>query len=260
MGFDDVHRRLVAACRATGQVDGLVLLGSSATAGADRRETWSDHDIYVFATDDAGDALRASLAFLPFPERIVATAWEGRIGFAVLYDDGHLIEGAAGTLAELGGVRSGDVEIVFGTPAIASLINASTEPRSDDLVISAADHVVLALLKLSVGVGRVRRGEVVNGGQFIHTYAVTHVCHAFRARHGSATLTVDAGLDPVRRIEHDHPAFGASLAAALSQPPEAAARGVYDLTALDARARLGGVPDGRRRRHRRAPRLDLTPA
>ncbi len=210
----------------------------------------------------------------------------------MLYDDGHLIEGAAGTLAELGGVRSGDFEIVWDAAGIPSararrpmgvpglcrarrpirrprdrlrhaaieslIIDASTQARPDDLVIPAADHVVLALLKLSVGVGRVRRGEVVNGGQFIHTYAVTHLCHAFRARHGSATTSVDARLDPVRRIEHDHPAFGASLAAALSQPPEAAARGVYDLLRSTLEPGWDGVPDGRRRRHRRAPRLDLS--
>ncbi len=229
MDFEGYTAALEVACRATGQVDGLVLLGSGSTIGATRRDDWSDHDIYVVAADGAGEELRSTLTFLPAPDRIVATAWEGRIGFAALYDDGHLIEGAAGTLEELGGVRSGDYEIVFGTPPVEALIEASTRARPDDLVIPAADHVVLALLKLAVGTGRVRRGEVVNGGQFIHTYAVTHLCHAFRARHGSATLTVDARLDPVRRIEHDHPAFGASLAAALSQPPEVAARGVYGL-------------------------------
>ncbi len=229
MDFDAYTAALVDACRATGRVDGLVLLGSTSAAGATRRDEWSDHDIYVIAADGAADDLRGSLAFLPAHDRMVATAWEGRIGFAVLYDDGHLIEGAAGTLDELGGVRSGDHEIVFGTPAVEALIQASTQARPDDLVIPAADHVVLALLKLAVGVGRVRRGEVVTGGQFIHTYAVTHLCHAARARLGPTATTIDARLDPVRRIERDLPAFGTSLAAALAQPPEAAARGVYDL-------------------------------
>jgi len=229
MDFDGYTAALEVACRATGQVDGLVLLGSGSTIGATRRDEWSDHDIYVVAADGAGEELRSTLTFLPARDRIVATAWEGRIGFAALYDDGHLIEGAAGTLEELGGVRSGDYEIVFGTPPVEALIEASTRARPDDLVIPPADHVVLALLKLAVGTGRVRRGEVVNGGQFIHGYAITHLCHAVRARLAPASTPVDAGLDPVRRIEIDHPAFGARLAAALDRPAEIAAREVYDL-------------------------------
>src|SRR4029078_5162890 len=89
-------------------------LGSTSTAGAARRDTWSDHDVYVVLADGTADELRATLASLPFPERVVARARESQLGFAVLYDDGHLLEFAAGTREELAVVRSGTYQLAIG--------------------------------------------------------------------------------------------------------------------------------------------------
>jgi hypothetical protein len=227
--FEAFSAALRAACEATGQVDGLVLLGSTSTAGAARRDAWSDHDVYVVLADGAADELRSSLAFLPYPERVVARARESQLGFAVLYDDGHLLEFAAGTRAELAVVRSGTYELAIGRPDVEALVRESALPRPDDDLVSAADHVTLALIKLMVGVGRVRRGEAVNGGQFVHGYAISHLCRAARARLAPDATSVDTDLDPVRRIERDLPGFGTRLAAALDLPTEPAAQAVFDL-------------------------------
>jgi hypothetical protein len=221
---------LIRGCDATDGVDGLVLLGSASAAGAPRRDEWSDHDVYVLLADDRADALRASLAFLPFPERIVTRAREGHLGFAVLYDDGHLIEFAAGTRDELRVVRTGAHELALDTEdgALAAIVEATSGPAGGDPT-TAADHVALALIKLMVGVGRSRRGERINANQFVRTYAVGHLLHAIRARVPAATTGHDP-LDPARRFEADYPGLGGRLADALDRPLEDAARALVELT------------------------------
>ena len=240
MDFAAYTEGLIRGCDATDGVDGLVLLGSASAAGAPRRDAWSDHDVYVLLADGRADELRASLAFLPFPERIVARAREGHLGFAVLYDDGHLIEFAAGTRDELTVVRTGEHEVVLDTDdgALSTIVEATGGPSGGDPT-TAVDHVTLALIKLMVGVGRARRGERVNANQFVRTYAVGHLLHAIRARLPAARTGGDP-LDPARRFESDYPAIGARLADALDRPLEDAAR---DLIVLARETLEPGWPD-----------------
>jgi hypothetical protein len=230
MDFAAYTEGLIRGCDATDGVDGLVLLGSASAAGAPRRDAWSDHDVYVLLADDRADELRASLAFLPFPERIVARAREGHLGFAVLYDDGHLIEFAAGTREELQVVRTGEHEVVLDTDddALAAVVAATSGPR-DDGELTAADHVTLALIKLMVGVGRGRRGERINANAFVRTYAVSHLVAAIRARVPPGGHAHDE-LDPVRRFEVDYAHIGKRMAGALDLRLEDAAHELVRLT------------------------------
>jgi hypothetical protein len=229
MDFETRTDALIAACRATPGVAGLLLLGSTAAAGKARRDAWSDHDVFVLLEDDARD-LATSLAFLPFPERIAVAAREGAIGRSVLYDDGHVIEFAVGTRAELDVVRAGTSELAVDDGRMAELAAHATRLQRPEPGADARDQVALALIKLVVGVGRLRRGEVVSGQAFIRTYVVGHLTSAVRQRLEPAATPVDARFDAVRRIERDHPAFGLALAAALDRPAEAAARAIFDLT------------------------------
>lgn len=207
---------------------GLVLLGSSSDAAEHRRDEWSDHDFFMLARPGSEAAVRDVEAWLPDPERLVLVAREGDIGFAAVYDDGHVFEFAAATAEELSGaLATEDVGIPVDDGTAAQLVAAS---QARVLAAPAPDPVNdarLVLVKLLIGVGRERRGESLVAGQFVHAWAVNHFARAVRAR-----IPVDGSrdaIDPVRRFERDYPELGARLRAALGAPVEQAARGMFDL-------------------------------
>ena len=59
----------------------------------------------------------------------------------------------------------------------------------------------LALIKLRLGVGRDRRGEVVSGGLFVRTWAVQHLVRALRGRLLDPDEPLRDILEPTRRLE-----------------------------------------------------------
>lgn len=208
---------------------GLVLLGSSADAAAHRRDEWSDHDFFMLAKPGAEAAVRDVEAWLPDPERLVLVAREGDIGFAAVYDDGHVFEFAAATAEELAGaLATEDVGIPVDDGTAAELIAAAQTRTLAAPDPDPANDARLVLVKLLIGVGRERRGESLVAGQFVHAWAVNHFVRAVRAR-----IPVDGsvrdGIDPVRRFERDYPSLGAALREALGAPVEQAARGMFDL-------------------------------
>lgn len=208
---------------------GLVLLGSSSPAAAHRRDEWSDHDFFMLARPGDEAAVRDVASWLPDPERLVLVAREGEIGFAAVYDDGHVFEFAAATPDELGGaLATEDVGIpVDGGPAAELIAGAQARvgatPEPDPV-----NDANLVLVKLLIGVGRARRGETLIAGQFVHAWAVNHFARAVRRRLPVAGSVRDA-IDPVRRFERDYPALGAALEDALGAPVEEAARGLFEL-------------------------------
>lgn len=210
-------------------VAGLVLLGSSSDAAAARRDEWSDHDFFLIARPGSEGALRDVRAWLPDPERLVLVAREGAIGFAAVYDDGHVFEFAAATAEELGGaLATGDVGIPVDDGTAAALV-AGAQSRAAALpAADAVNEAQLVLVKLLIGVGRARRGETLIAGQFVHAWAVTHFARAVRERLPVEGSVRDA-IDPVRRFERDYPSLGAALSRVLGAPVEAAAKGLFDL-------------------------------
>lgn len=228
MEFDAYTEGLVRGCHATDGVLGLLLVGSTSATRREWRDEWSDHDFYAVLAHPDAEQLRRSLDFLPARERIVLAAREGPFGLSVLYDDGHLFEFAAGSPAELGDIRIGTYEVAYDRGPVAPLVAAATAPRPKDPV-TAGDDAGLALVKLLVGVGRVRRGEALSGGFFVRSYAVSHLVRAVRARLRPAGEPVGDALDPLRRFERDYPEMGARLAAALGRPVEDAARSIFEL-------------------------------
>src|SRR6187431_1171850 len=110
MDFDAMSAALEKAARDTEGVNGLVLLGSAADAS--RRDEWSDHDFFVMLTPDRLDR-RADLSWLPESARLVLTAYEGEVGRAAIYDDGHVFEFAAALPHELEGAKVNSHLIVY---------------------------------------------------------------------------------------------------------------------------------------------------
>ena len=217
MTLDEHLAALRAQALATDGVTSLVTFGSASQGSAARRDEWSDVDFTVFLRPDAAERLGRSWEFLPAPERIVLRAREGGVGGVVVYDDGMLYEFAAGLPWE---VRDSERQV---------LIDGGDIVVADPPALpSAADQVGLFLVKLYIGVGRVRRGERVAGNAHIRCYALGALCEALRQR-----LAPDAPrspFDPLRRLETALPEVGARLGALLDRELEECARGLYDLS------------------------------
>ena len=211
---------------------GLVLLGSASDAASHRRDEWSDHDFFALTEAGRGPEIRPDLSWLPDHDRLVLTAREGDIGFAAVYDDGHVFEFAFSDAAELAGALAEDATVVVDDEAgtTATLIAESRARAQAGDRYDPVNDARLILVKLLIGVGRVRRGEVLNGGIFVRQWAMQLLVRTIRGRYAEASTTLRDTIDPVRRFERDFPEWSARIAAAVEQPAEAAARDLFDLT------------------------------
>lgn len=229
--FDDLSDELARAVRERPELVGLALMGSASEAGRHRRDEWSDHDFFAIAADGAGPLVRADLSWLPRQENIVLALPEGGAGVVALYDDGHLLEFAAAHPAELDGALAGLTTVTVDDDAdtVATLIAGSQARAAATTAIDPALETGLALIKLRIGVGRARRGEVVSGGLFVRTWALQHLVRALRGRLLDPNEPHRDLLEPTRRLERVLPRQAAALAAALEQPVEPAARALYRL-------------------------------
>ena len=205
MEFDKYTDELIANVRSTDGVLGLILVGSTTSERSSARDRWSDHDFYAVLSEGEEQRLREQLPFLPFRNDVATIAHDGAIGVSVLYRDGHLLEFAAATAAKLNQFRLGDHEIVHGAKDIHLLVASAVHRGRVEKPLVAADQVSLALIKLMVGVGRARRGELVNGGSFVRTYAIGHLAAAVLARIPYEIAPTRDGLDPERRFEECYP-------------------------------------------------------
>jgi hypothetical protein len=230
--FQELSEGLAQGVRERDGIIGLVLLGSASDEGADRRDEWSDHDFFAITEAGRGRDIRPDLSWLPDRDRLALTAREGEIGFAAVYGDGHVLEFAFSDADELAGALAGDATVVVDDAAgtTATLIAQSRQRAAAGDRFDPANDTRLILVKLLIGTGRVRRGEVLNGGFFIRQWAAQLLVRAIRGRFAEASTTLRDTIDPVRRFERDFPEWGARIAAALEQPVEDAARSLFTLT------------------------------
>ncbi|MFE7846340.1 hypothetical protein ACFUTX_14225 [Microbacterium sp. NPDC057407] len=230
--FDELSAGLAGGVRERDGLIGLAMLGSASDEASARRDEWSDHDFFAITEAGRGREIRPDLTWLPDHDRLVLTAREGEIGFAAVYDDGHVFEFAFSDAAELEGALAGDATVVVDDAAgtTARLIAESRARAAAGDRFDPANDVRLVLVKLLIGVGRVRRGEVLNGGQFIRQWAVQLLVRAIRGRFTESSTSVRDTIDPVRRFERDFPEWGARIADAVERPVEEAARALFALT------------------------------
>lgn len=227
--FDDLSEGLADGVRAHPSMVGLVLLGSASDEAAARRDEWSDHDFFALIGPGRGTQVRPDLSWLPEQERLVLTAREGEIGFVAVYDDGHVFEFAYSEAGELAGAVAGEATVVVDddTGSVRGLIEDARARAAASDGFDPANDTRLVLVKLLIGVGRTRRGEVLNGGYFVRTWAVQHLIRAIRGRFADRSTTLRDTIDPVRRFERDFPEWGARIAGILETPVEDAAHGLY---------------------------------
>ena len=195
--------------------------------------------------------MRPDLSWLPDQDRLVLTAREGEIGFVAIYDDGHVFEFAFSEVEELAGAVAGDATVVLDDDARVGRRDSSSAPgRGPRHPIDSIRRTTrgLMLVKLLIGVGRARRGEVLNGGQFVRSWAVRH------ARPGDPRPIRRPVHDAARHhrpdapVRADFPEWAARIAALLEAPVEDAARGSVRVSAARCSSRAG-------RRSRRARRM-----
>ncbi len=230
--FEAFSARLADGVRAHPDIIGLALLGSAADTGAHRRDEWSDHDFFAITRPGRGRVVRPDLSWLPDQDRLVLTAREGEIGFAAVYDDGHVLEFAFSDAAELTGALAGDATVVVDDAAATThaLIAASRERAAAADAFDPAEDARLVLVKLLVGVGRARRGEVLVAGELVRQWAVKHLVRAIRGRFSERSTSSRDEIDPIRRFEADFPREATRIAEALAAPVEESARAVFAAT------------------------------
>lgn len=229
--FEQLSRGLTSGVRERDGLIGLALLGSASEQARYRRDEWSDHDFFALVEAGRGPEIRPDLDWLPDQERLVLTAREGEIGFVAVYDDGHVFEFAFSDAEELSGAVAGDATIVVDDAAgtTAALIERARERAASADGFDPVNDARLVLVKLLIGTGRVRRGEVLVGGAFIRQWAVQHLVRAVRGRFPARSTTLRDAIDPVRRFERDFPEWASRIDAAVSQDADSAARALFDL-------------------------------
>ena len=193
------------SCAETPGVTSLVVFGSSASGAAQRRDEWSDVDANVFLAPERADELHRTWEFLPDREHLLLTAREGGNGGVALWDDGTVAEFGAGLPWT---IRDPDREVLLDG---GDLRFADPDPLPDPV-----DQVGLFLVKLVIGVGRVRRGERVAGNAMIRTYALTALAEALRQR--LSPKAPRSPFDPLRRLEAALPHLGERVAELLDAP------------------------------------------
>lgn len=224
--------KLAAGVRERDGLIGLALLGSASDEAAHRRDEWSDHDFFALIAEGRAGDIRPDLSWLPDQHRLVLTAREGEIGFVAVYDDGHVFEFAFSEAAELAEAVAGEATVLVDDEGgtTAGLIAHARERAAERDRFDPANDVRLVLVKLLLGVGRARRGETLNAGQFVRGAAVQHLVRALRGRFGSRSTARRDAIDPLRRFELDFPEWGEAIARAVESPVEDAAEGLFRLT------------------------------
>lgn len=227
--FEDYTRALADSVARFDEVEGLVLLGS--TAAVNRIDEWSDHDFYLVVRDGTQERFRTELCWLPNPDDIAFAVRETEHGLKVVYRSGAVLEFAVASGDEVSTFGGSPYAVVLDRADVAGRMAAAptTPPpvERDDL-----REFRLFLSLVLIGVGRARRGEELAGGELVRTYAAERLLTVLRHRLPGFSGSADAEPDPFnvfRRFEAAFPDIGRALGEAMA------------LSVDDCAARLLGI-------------------
>lgn len=224
--FRELSARLTASLAARPEVRGLIFLGSAAD-GARTPDEYSDHDFFVVAED--AESLRTQLDWVPEHQRLVWIHRETAHGLKLLYDDGHLLELAVFTTAELGWARGDTWRVAFdrgGEPSLEQHLRqnlAAPRPPED-----RAWLLRQGVLELVVGARRWARGERLSGHRRVFGDALPKLLEVLRAHVPAEHPELVDPLDPLRRVERTRPALGRALGELLLWPADRAAAALFE--------------------------------
>jgi hypothetical protein len=233
--FDDRLRELVEAAAARPELVGIVGFGS--TAERSRADQWSDYDLALVVRPGHEAGLRRAHDWVPHPERVVLAVVDGHDAVTVVWTGGEVLEYGVATLDDLATWPADRAAVLLDRGGVAPVVSAMLARTATAPPTDVAQRTGSALVKVLVGVGRARRGELLTANRNIRGEALEHLLAAWAAALPSSTPGLDA-LDPHRRFESAHPELGARLDEALRLDVESAARALFDLAeqTLGARA------------------------
>ncbi|CUR55818.1 conserved hypothetical protein [metagenome] len=236
--FEDYTDRLLRSVSAYDEVEGLVLLGS--TAATERVDAWSDHDFYLVVAPGTEEHFRTDLAWLPDQDQIGFSARETEHGLKVVYRSGQVLEFAVANASDLTGFGGSPFRVVLDRTTVTERMAAARVPRPGDGDDLADLRIFLALLV--IGVGRAARGEELVAGELLRVYAVRRLTDLLR-RHAEPVPGVSADpYNPLRRFESAYPRWGRTLGEVLAQPATQCGRSLLDLADAELAPRWPGYP------------------
>lgn len=238
--FRELSARLTTNLSARPEVRGLIFLGSAAD-GARTPDVYSDHDFFVVAED--AEPLRTQLDWVPDRERLVWVHRETAHGLKLLYDDGHLLELAVFTTAELGWARGDTWRVAFdrgGEPSLEQHLRqnlAGPRPVSDRPWLLRQ-----GVLDLVIGARRWARGERLAAHRRVFADALPRLLEVLLAHVPAEHPELVDPLDPLRRVERSRPALGRALGEVLLWPADRAAAALFELVVATVAPTADALP------------------
>ncbi len=238
--YERFTQALLDNVRHNPDVLGVVLLGSAADAA--RRDTWSDHDLFLVVREGLQEQYRQDLSWLPDENQLVMRYRETAHGLTVIYAYGHLVEFAVFDLAELKAVKANDYAVPLDKADITQRMAeaaASTKPEQVDGG-AAVRHLMQIVF---AGIGRWARGEKMSAHAFVRMYALRRVLQVLPLVLRPATVHRLDTLDPYRRFEQVLPELGAQIEQLLRLDVPECALGYLDLLEAQVKPHITDYPD-----------------
>jgi len=237
---------VVASLATRDDVIGVGGLGS--TAVTSRADEYSDLDVFILTTPGAEDRYRHQIDWLPDADEVVLHLVEWHGGGKVLFADGRMIEWGVGTPAAVSTWLAGEGVVLFDRrdPVFGGAAEALAAAQSNPYAVNdvtESDALATFVFAIHHGMGRVRRGELVSGGDIIRSEAVAAPLRAARAglaapEPGVLDPSIIDPIDVRRRVERGFPELAADIAAAVAQHPEPAARALLEVADTHFAGRL----------------------
>lgn len=199
------------ALEATGR--GLALIGlGSVGQELGRLDAYSDLDFFAVVEDGAKAALLADIGWLTAVAPVDYAFRNTPDGYKLLYADGIFCEFAVFTMGELAGAAYAPGRIVWRRPDVDPAIAAPVTPPASPAAADPAWQLGEALTNLYVGLGRMRRGELLTAQRFVQHYAVDRVVQLAAGLEAPRDAYPDP-FGPERRVEARLPGLAAHLPA-----------------------------------------------
>jgi hypothetical protein len=223
--FVDFQSQMVQKLKDIPEALGLMFAGSA--ADLTRVDQYSDQDFYLIVQDGTAEGFRQQLSWLPNHHEILLAPRETEHGLKVLYRDGTLLEFAVFEIGELPThMAPTDSRVVFDRGGVQEIISQITFKPSKPF--DPATEYQLFLTLIQIGVGRIKRGEVLAGSQHIKSYALNHLLGLIRHFEPGSSASEDE-LNRYRRFEISHPETGKRLARLIEGESLACASGMLEI-------------------------------
>jgi len=223
--FIEFQNQMMEKIASNPDVLGLMFAGSAAELS--RVDQYSDQDFYLIVRDGMAESFRQDLFWLPAPHDIALRPRETEHGLKVLYQNGTMLEFAVFEIGELHThLAPGDNRVAFDRGGVKEIIDIISYRQTKGFDPETEYQLFLTLLH--IGIGRVKRGEIIAGSQHIKSYALNHLLGLIRHFQPAALNSSDE-LNRYRRFENDYPQLGSKLAALIEGESLMCARAMVDI-------------------------------